>query len=389
MGLLQLLNSNSMKRFFFLATFVALLFSCSEDSISEVDPTTDPDPMPEVEPSYEPDHNKEPYFSETVELIGLVFRLAGAPEYSECAVESVANSADNYFAAFKEHEAVELAKRYRKTSFGYDAITGYGIQLVFNEEGRLIFDKDYLEGSNSSFDRWSYNQKYKMLAALNDFYVVSNFLEWFHSLQAEKEMALAAFKANTNLDYEWFDTFYGKKNKLATRIILSFMIGFHNNGVSMKRSDGAHLLSPVIGSFYTYGQGIYFGGNDALLVHEFSHPYCNPLIDANWDSMKSKAEAVYSKVADKMTSQAYGRPQTMMYETLVRACTIRYLISHHGLTANQIEAQIHNEEVRGFVMVRTLVKTLEKREEQADKYSTLASFMPEVIKAINNFDASW
>ena len=37
-------------------------------------------------------------------------------------------------------------------------------------------------------------------------------------------------------------------------------------------------------------------------------------------------------------------------------------------------------------MVRTLVKTLEKREQEASKYPTLADFMPELIEAINKFD---
>ena len=51
-----------------------------------------------------------------------------------------------------------------------------------------------------------------------------------------------------------------------------------------------------------------------------------------------------------------------------------YLISYH--------------ENRGFIMVRTIVEALEKYEQESDKYAVLADFMPEIIKAINNFDSS-
>ena len=39
-------------------------------------------------------------------------------------------------------------------------------------------------------------------------------------------------------------------------------------------------------------------------------------------------------------------------------------------------------------MVRTIVEALEKYEQESDKYAVLADFMPEIIKAINNFDSS-
>lgn len=328
-------------------------------------------------------HITEPYFSETVELMGLLFRMAGANEYNQCQVGTVASSADQYFASMKNHQAVTLAKQYRQYGVSYDAVTGYANQLVFDEEGKIIFEPDYLEGSNTSFDRWNSQQKTDMLAALNDFYVASKFHDWFVSTKTEQEQAIASFKSICNLDYTWFDTFYGKNDKLSSRIILSFMIGNSNNGISLKRKDGTLLLTPVLGSLSQNNGSVRFNGDMNLIVHEFSHPYCNPLIEANWSSISSKAQEVYNRVSSKMQSQAYSNAMTMMCETLVRSNTIRYMISHNqqGLV-NQTLAY---EESNGFMMVRTLMKTLEKRELEADKYATLADFMPVLIEAINNF----
>ena len=107
-------------------------------------------------------------------------------------------------------------------------------------------------------------------------------------------------------------------------------------------------------------------------------------MEANWSAISSIANEVYSKVSDLMISQAYGTAKGMMNETLVRASVIRYMISHNmKAKANE---RLAYEESRGFIMVRTLVKTLEKREQEADKYPTLADFMPEIVKAINEFD---
>ena len=336
------------------------------------------------DPTTSQGHNQEPYFSETVELMGLLWRLAGSSEYSECHVGSVAKSADSFFASMMNHQAVSLARLYRQNHIGYDAVTGYANQLIFNDVGDLVFDPDYLEGSNSSFDRWNNQQKYDMLAAVNDFYRESNFYEWFVSTRVEQQQAISSFKSVCDLDYTWFDSFYGKNDKLSSRIILSFMIGNNNNGISLQRQDGTLLLTPVLGGLGVNSEGVYFYGDMNLIVHEFSHPYCNPLIEANWSAISKKSEEVYEGVASIMQSQAYSNARTMMCETLVRASAIRYMMSHGQM--NYVASRIAQEESNGFVMIRCLISALEKRENESNKYASLAEFMPEIIDAINNFD---
>lgn len=338
----------------------------------------------EMPSTTEQGHNPEPYFSETVELMGLIWRLAGAGEYNQCQVSTVTDSADKYFASMKNHHAVNLARRYYKYDIAYDAVTGYANQLIINELGVISFDPDYLEGSNTSFDRWNSQQKNEMLAAVNDFYEVSNFHDWFVSTQAEQEQAIASFKSVCNLDYTWFDHFFGKNDKASSRIILSFMIGYSNNGISLKRKDGTVLATPVLGNLSQNNGSVKFNGDMGTIIHEFSHPYCNPLIDAHWESIENKANEVYNKVSSIMADQAYGNAKIMMYETLVRASTIRYMLGNNQ--DNLVEEVISYEEYFGFMMVRHLVETLERREQAASKYATLADFMPEIVDAINNFD---
>lgn len=341
-------------------------------------------PEEDEEPDTISGHNTEPYFSETVELMGLIWRLAGSSEYCECQVGTISQSADSFFASMRNHKAVELAKQYRQQNICYDAVTGYANQLIFDEDGMIIFEPDYMEGSNPGFNRWNSQQKNDMLVAVNDFYKKSNFHEWFISTKSEQHQAIKSFKSVCNLDYTWFDTFYGKNDKVSSRIILSFMIGSNNNGISLKRQDGTLLLTPVLGGLGLNAEGVYFYGDMNLIVHEFSHPYCNPLIEANWSAISAKSEEVYKGVASIMQSQAYSNAKTMMCETLVRASAIRYMMSHNQ--KNYVGRRIAQEESNGFVMIRCFINALEKREQESDKYATLADFMPELIAAINGFD---
>lgn len=340
------------------------------------------DEQSEIEDSQ---HNTEPHFSETVEMMCLIWRLAGANEYNRCEVASIAQSADSYFSSMSNHTAVLLARDYWNRGISYDAVTGYGNQLIFDQEGHIIFDPDYMEGSNDGFDRWSSQQKQAMLTAVNDFYTTSNFHEWFVSTQDLQTEAIRSFKKVCTLDYSWFDSFFGKNDKIRSRIILSFLIGPNNNGISLRRADGTHFLTPTFGSLFdSYNGSLVFGGDMGLVVHEFCHPHCNPFIDAYWGQISEMANRVFSLVERSMSGQAYGNARTMMCETFVRASSIRYLLDCEGLT-RQKESLIKAEENQGFLLVRSLVEVLEQRVQQPDKYPTMDSFMPEIIATINAY----
>ena len=331
-------------------------------------------------PTSERGHNPEPYFSETVELMGLLWRLAGAEEFNKCQVSSVANSADSYFAPFKNHKAVELAKQYKRAGFGNSRVTQYGNQIIINNKGEIIFAPNYM-------DRTGLNnrQQSEILAAVNDFYKESKFHDWFLSTLPEQQQAIASFKTICDFDYNWLDSFYGKNDKISSRIILNFMSGTGGFGNALQRTDGTLLLSPVIGSLRQENGVVRYANDVGHLVHEFSHPFCNPLIDAHWISIAKKVNEVFYKVSD-ILEQSYPDAYHLIKECLVRACVIRYKKSHDQEYIYSPSQTLAIEESRGFLFVRPIVKALEKREKEAEKYPTLADFMPEIVAAINNFD---
>ena len=330
-------------------------------------------------------YSKEPCFSESMDLLSLIWRLAGAPEYNDCKIKTVSESADAFFASMKNHEAVRLASEYRNRGVSYDAVATYGLFLLLTDDGPIIFNP-FLDGSdNSNLRRWPGNSKEEMLVALNDFYQKSDFHKWYKSLETLRGQAISSFKKRCTIDYDWFDHFYGPMDNVHTQIILSILNGYSSYGPSTDLSYGGKLCSPILGLFRedSAGDPYYAAGSPGNVIHEFSHAFCNPLIDKYWESMKDKANSLFPEVESLMRSMAYTDAKIMMYETLVRACTIRYLITH-GYSKNK-ESLIQNEESRGFLLVRCVVDALEIREQNWSKYPTLDDFMPEIIKVVNDY----
>jgi hypothetical protein len=65
-----------------------------------------------------------------VELISIIFRLAGNPEYSRCLVPDYARDLDAHFACVREHPVVLLARKLRANrGVSYDAPMSLAVHL--------------------------------------------------------------------------------------------------------------------------------------------------------------------------------------------------------------------------------------------------------------------
>lgn len=324
-----------------------------------------------------------PHFSETVDLMTLIARMAGTAGFTECYVSSISKSADSYFEPYANHQAVQLMKSYKSSGISYDAVTAYGNLLCLTDKGNLVFNPKYQEHSSRSFDRWSEKQKKDMLEAVNDFYKTSNFHRWFESVKSLQDNAIRNFTSVCNLDYKWFDSFYGKNDKIASRIILCFFMGGNSQGISYTKNDGTFFLTPTMGAFGEENGNIYFFGGINTIVHEFSHPYCNPLVDKNWSFISFTADYIFSHVRSEMIAQSYSESKSMICENMVRSCAIMYMMSHGE--QEYAEDRILQEKNNSFLLVPDLVEALKEREAQASKYPTLESYMPVIVDLINNF----
>lgn len=325
-------------------------------------------------------------FDECVDLMSVVWRLAGADEYQRCSVTPYIEEVDRYFSPFAEHPAVQLAKKYSNNNVGYDAVAVYGAHLDVDGNGNVVFDDTLIRDFDS---RWSESMQFEFLETLNSFYKESDFRKWFDSTKQVREESIQAFSAiSSSIDMDWYGRFFNPDGA-DFRITLCILAGQNNYGVSLKTKDGKFLLSPVI-SCASYGDGkISYDANMVLpiVVHEFCHAYCNSLIDANWNEISDMAGELYKLNRKTLVRQAYSSPVIMMYETFVRSCVIRYMIDHFREKVS-VGALIKEEEDRGFSLARTMVEKLTGYEREKEKYPRMESFMPELVNAINCFDVS-
>lgn len=328
-------------------------------------------------------------FNEGVELVAMIWRLMGDKPYNYSMVPAYCKSADEYFATFKNHPVVAKAMEYCKTGIGYDAVASYGLHLVISSDGHISFDKRFAKNGDTSFDRWTEQQKNEFLPLLEDFYRQSNFHKWYISTEPIRNETLTAFETiSKQIDMQWFDNFFGPKPKSSQfQIVLSILCGQNNYGCSAKMANGGELVSPIISNVQTDDEGhITFNKGMVLpiVIHEFCHPYCNPLVMQYWKGMQKNASAAFELEKDLLTMQAYGSAEIMMCETFVRSSTISYLLSH-GYSAYKnklIESEVNS----GFLLTNDIVDALRRYEQNKGKYATMNDFMPEYVKAVKSFD---
>jgi hypothetical protein len=63
----------------------------------------------------EPEEGPEVRVDPRVELMSIIFRLAGNPEYNRGEVKSYVDDVEDRFGSFREHAVVEMARELRKT----------------------------------------------------------------------------------------------------------------------------------------------------------------------------------------------------------------------------------------------------------------------------------
>jgi hypothetical protein len=341
-----------------LINFLFLGMSCGpKQTASEVPVSTDP----------------------RVELMSLIFRLAGTPEYNQGRIEVYNQYVDKHFSAFKEHDAVKMAVRLRKErGVSYDAVMGMAVHLAnaFTLTERIPFDPQ----PDTLDSRWTTDNAREFLEAARRFVKdtdFKNFIETHASLYD-----LAATRMQAVMDehgvIDWFDSFFGDRPGARFELLLGMLNGPSNYGVRIRLSADDEILYCILGVWGTdeEGQPSFDERVLSTVVHEFSHSYCNPLVDKYAEELEPFAKPIFSRVAKAMRRMAYGQWNTMMRESLVRASVIRYLGAKQG--EEEAEKLIQAEKDRKFFWMDGLVELLGEYGQNRDTYPTLDDFFPRI-----------
>jgi hypothetical protein len=315
-----------------------------------------------------------------VELMSLIFRLAGNPEYSMARVESYADDADKQFGKFRDHVVVNLAQELCSThGVSYDVVMSMAIHLTDTEDLKLKLPLEpWPEGLDK---RWTAPDVTNFLAAARQFVKDSSFQEFIKQHRPLYETAVA--RMQTLLDkeahLEWFDAYFGKRPQASFTVALGLLNGGGCYGPHFRAADGHEELYCILGVWQTDKQGLPEFTRDTLptVVHEFCHSYANPLVERHLAELQPSGDALFDQVSGRMRSQAYGNGQTLLKESLVRACVIRYLRQYEGEEAAR--RAIQAEKRNGFLWMQEMSDLLGEYETHRDQYPTLEDFSPRLV----------
>jgi hypothetical protein len=183
---------------------------------------------------------------------------------------------------------------------------------------------------------------------------------------------------------EWFNSFFGARPRGDYTIALGLLNGGGNYGVSAQ-VGGKEEIYCILGVWQSDADGnpVFTGGALETLAHEFCHSYVNPIVDANLETLREAGQAIFAKLGKEMGSQAYGSWQTVMRESLVRACTVKFVQSSGGQEAGA--RQIAAERGRHFLWVGALADLLGGFENDRARYPTLDRFMPRIARFFKDY----
>lgn len=324
----------------------------------------------------------EPKVDERVELLSIVFRLADSREYSSKIFSNYVKNIEEHFKPSKNHELIRyIKKKLRKKGISYDAVMHMAISI----SDKYPFQPIVPFSSEIPEERWGKQRASKFLHLLNRFYEDTDCEQFFKSNQPLYKIASSNFKKVYNeLDVNWYQEFYGQKPKGEFRIVNGLGNGGGNYGPSIT-INGKEFIYAIMGTWSVDSLGVpqyevddYF----PTLLHEFNHSFVNHVVEKYHIKLSKSGKTIFGVLKDKMESQAYGTWQTMYAEALVRAGVIKYL-KDHNYPNEFIETKLNDEINRGFLWTDKLVQELERFDQNRDKFPTLESFMPEIVRFFN------
>lgn len=325
-----------------------------------------------------------PKIDKRVELLSIVFRLAGNTEYNGEEYKKYVNDIHNHFDKYKNHPLIAFAKELSDSDgIGYDAV----MELAIHIGQPPALNSLVMFSDSVPEERWGANNATKFVALLQKFYVDAECGKFFKEEESTYKIAEEKFKIVYNqLDINWYKQYYGQVPDGKFNIVIGLGNGGSNYGCKIEFPDKREQIYAIMGTWSVdsngqprYNISDYF----PTLVHEFNHSFVNFLIYKNKSLFEKAGSAIYEKVANNMRVQAYSNWTIMICEALVRASVIEYLKSHDTLGGKQAFKETIEQLNRGFVWIREQVTLLDKYENKRQKYPTLESYIPEIASFYN------
>ena len=319
-----------------------------------------------------------------VELLSIIFRLAGNPEYNMKFAKNYVKDINDYFGKYKDQPVVTFAKKLsEEKNMGFSKVMFLAANLEYkNNKFSLI-----AISQSTLTDKWDTEDAVKFVSLMNDFYKTTAFEVFFNQHKEVYQEATTQFDlSTTGFDQKWYLDYYGDQS-VDYRTIVGLANGGANYGPSAFPAGQKKIVYAIMGSwtFDDAGKPLYPRAQYMpTLVHEFNHSFVNHVLDEdnNEKLLHTSGEILINTQKKEMKLEAYEDWKSLINESLVRASVVRYLIDHKS-DDKVVQDEILEQTNKGFLWTKELVSLLGKYEASRDKYPTFKSFYPQIINFFN------
>jgi hypothetical protein len=320
-----------------------------------------------------------------VELMSIIFRLAGNNEYTQCRIPKYDKDIEAYFKPYKSHPAVTYAIGLRNTrGVSFDAPMSMAVHLT---DANTLNELVPFEPHPARLDRrWQYKEAQKFLEKARQFVKDTNFAVFINEHKAFYDETVKTLKTTIlqKAHFEWFDEFFGARADVNFHVILGMANGGPSYGASVVVGGRQQMYSiPGVWLCDSNGKPMFDDGAVNTLFHEFCHSYTNPLVDKFETSLEPAGKILYPEVEHVMKRMAYGSWQTMMREYIVRVCVIQYYRKYQA--PKDVKRLLRTEISEGFIDMGELDEIVSKYESQRDKYPSFEAYFPKVVDFFNRY----
>jgi uncharacterized protein YpmB len=319
----------------------------------------------------------------STELICILFYLAGNSEYNDVFLKTYKNDVDNTFLKFKNSAVVKFTEQLAKNqNISYDSPMSYAVHLTDELTPKMSFNPL----PESMDKRWTPELASEFQILVKQFSEETNFFS-FYKLHKEKYKSAIeeiSQKINSEIKMEWFDNFYKTNTKPDYSVIISLWNGRNNYGVKTIINGKESLFSIIGANAGENETPVLHESAYETIIHEFSHSYCNPIIEKHKAELEQTGQKLFKKFNSGNHHSAYNNWLTVWKETLVRACVICYLKEQGNFVTN-LFINNKNDANSGFPWTKDLADNITKNYINNPKFSNLESYIPEIIKFMEKY----
>ncbi len=322
---------------------------------------------------------------ENVEFVSAMCRLAGFEEYVFDINKKYVAAIDSMMAPFKDSKAVARLNELRGAQgLSYDAVATFATHTAISDGHFTLRPGSDLAKYEH---RWRTGQDAEMARLMDDVYRRCGFHAFYVSQQPFYSKVVANAKSMvSNVDLKWLEDFFG--GPIHGHVAVS-LLNYGNYGTTLHCGGLPEESVVIIGCSALDKAGVpVFHNLESLMVHEFSHPACNPIIGQHMQQFNGNAQLTAELMKEELRKGAYSGGGTVLRESMVRGVEVQYALAH-ATTADDslaVETTINSQVAGGFLFFRELTDALSSYRQNRSQYATLAQFAPKIVETVNNAD---